>query len=112
MEFGRSKAQLILNIMETFQQLISSPIPVVVDFYADWCGPCQSMSPLIHELAAEFKGRARVVKINIDKNQAAARQYQVEAVPTFLIFKAGKLLWRHSGALDKISLERQMKTFT
>ena|SRR6218665_64644 len=97
--------------METFQQLISSPIPVIVDFYADWCGPCQAMSPMIKELAGEYQGKARIVKINIDKNQSAARAYQVEAVPTFIIFKNGKLLWRHAGALDKSTLARQLQAF-
>ncbi len=97
--------------METFQELIASPIPVVVDFYADWCGPCQAMAPLIQELAGQYKGKARIVKINIDKNQSAARAYQVEAVPTFIIFKNGRLLWRHAGALDKITLEKQLKVF-
>jgi thioredoxin 1 len=97
--------------METFQQLISSPIPVIVDFYADWCGPCQAMGPMIKELAGEYKGKARIVKINIDKNQSAAHAYQVEAVPTFIIFKNGKLLWRHAGALDKSTLVRQLKSF-
>jgi thioredoxin 1 len=97
--------------METFQQLISSPIPVIVDFYADWCGPCQAMGPMIKELAGEYKGKARIVKINIDKNQSAAHAYQVEAVPTFIIFKNGKLLWRHAGALDKSTLVRQLQAF-
>ena len=97
--------------METFKELIASPIPVVVDFYADWCGPCQSMAPLIKELAGQFKGKARIVKINIDKNQSAAREYQVEAVPTFIIFKNGKLLWRHAGALDKNTLEKHLLSF-
>lgn len=97
--------------METFQQLIASPIPVVVDFYADWCGPCQAMAPLIKELAVEYKGKVRIVKINIDKNQGAAQAYQVEAVPTFIIFKNGKLLWRHAGALDKHTLEKQLQAF-
>ena len=97
--------------METFQQLIASPIPVVVDFYADWCGPCQAMSPLIKELAEAYKGKARIVKINIDKNQSAAQAYHVDAVPTFIIFKNSKLLWRHAGSLDKSTLEQQLKTF-
>ena len=98
--------------METFQQLVASPIPVMVDFYADWCGPCQSMTPLIQELASQFKGKVRIVKINIDKNQSAAREYGVEAVPTFIIFKNGKLVWRHSGGMDKATLEKHLLSFT
>lgn len=90
--------------METFNQLIQSGSPVLVDFYADWCGPCKAMAPVIKEVADAVKGKARVVKVNIDKNVAAAQQFQVQAVPTFILFKNGKVLWRHPGMIDKTSL--------
>lgn len=92
--------------METFNQLIQSDIPVLVDFYADWCGPCKAMAPVVKEVADAVKGKARVVKVNIDKNVAAAQQFQVQAVPTFILFKNGQVLWRHPGMIDKNSLER------
>jgi thioredoxin 1 len=90
--------------MESFHQLIQSKKPILVDFYADWCGPCKAMNPVIKEIASEVKGKARVIKVDIDKAQSAAMQYNVNAVPTFMIFKNGKAVWRHSGMIDKQSL--------
>ena len=90
--------------METFSELIQSDTPVLVDFYADWCGPCKAMSPVIQEVAKATQGKARVIKVDIDKSVQAANAYQVQAVPTFIIFKKGNIVWRHSGMIDKISL--------
>jgi len=97
--------------MESFAKLIGSNTPVLVDFYADWCGPCKAMSPAIQEVSKEVEGKARVIKVNIDKNQAAAMQYNVRAVPTFIIFKQGQQVWRHAGMIDKSTLEKQLLTF-
>jgi thioredoxin 1 len=97
--------------MEKFHSLISSPTPVLVDFYADWCGPCKAMGPAIQAVGKEVEGKARVIKVNIDKNQAAAMQYDVRAVPTFIIFKGGRQVWRHSGMIDKNTLEQQLLSF-
>jgi thioredoxin 1 len=96
--------------METFNQIVNSETPVVVDFYADWCDPCQTMMPIVKEVAEKFKGKARVLKINIDKNQTAAQHYGVRSVPTFMIFKKGEQKWRHSGTIDIRSLERQIES--
>lgn len=90
--------------METFSELIKSEKPVLVDFYADWCGPCKAMSPVIREVAKAVQGKARVIKVDIDKSVQASQAYQVQAVPTFIIFKKGNILWRHSGMIDKNSL--------
>ena len=90
--------------METFSELIKSDTPVLVDFYADWCGPCKAMTPVIQEVARATQGKARVIKVNIDKSVQAANAYQVQAVPTFIIFKKGNIIWRHSGMIDKVSL--------
>lgn len=90
--------------MESFKQLINSETPVLVDFYADWCGPCKAMSPVIQEVAKTVQGKARVIKIDIDKSVQASQAYQVQAVPTFIIFKKGNIVWRHSGMLDKHTL--------
>ena len=97
--------------METFNKLIGSGTPVLVDFYADWCGPCKAMAPAIQEVGKEVEGKARVIKVNIDKNQGAANQYNVRAVPTFIIFKHGQAVWRHAGMIDKNTLEKQLLAF-
>lgn len=90
--------------METFRELIQSEQPVLVDFHADWCGPCKSMHPVIQEVARTVAGKARVVKIDIDKNAPTAQAYNIVSVPTFIVFKKGAILWRHSGTIDKNSL--------
>ena len=90
--------------MESFKDLINADKPVLVDFYADWCGPCKAMSPVIQEVARTTQGQARVIKVDIDKSVAAAQAYQVQAVPTFIIFKNGTIVWRHSGMIDKNTL--------
>ena len=97
--------------MENFNKLIGTSTPVLVDFYADWCGPCKAMAPAIQEVGKEVEGKARVIKVNIDKNQGAANQYNVRAVPTFIIFKHGQAVWRHAGMIDKNTLEKQLLAF-
>ena len=99
---------LILVIMETFSDLINSDKPVLVDFYADWCGPCKTMSPVIQEVARATQGQARVVKVDIDKSTQAAEAYGIQAVPTFIIFRNGNIVWRHSGIIDKNSLVNRL----
>jgi thioredoxin 1 len=98
--------------MEPFQELIHADTPVLVDFYADWCGPCKAMTPVIQEVAREITGKARVIKINIYKNQQAANAYGVSAVPTFILFRKGNILWRHPGMIDKKSLLQVIRQHT
>ena len=90
--------------METFSQLIQSSQPVLVDFFAHWCGPCKAMEPVVKDVARSMSGKVRVVKVDIDKQQQLAQQYNVSAVPTFMIFKNGKPIWRHPGMIDKNGL--------
>lgn len=97
--------------MGKFKELISSDIPVVVDFYADWCGPCQAMSPVIQRVATGVGEKAKVIKVNVDKNQQAAQQFNVRSVPTFIIFKNGQQVWRHSGTIDERSLRERLLSF-
>lgn len=97
--------------MESFKEIIQGDKPVLVDFFATWCGPCKAMTPVIEQLGKEIQGEARVLKIDIDKNEALANQYAIQSVPTFIIFKKGEILWRHSGTVDKLSLEQQIKNF-
>ena len=97
--------------METSQQIINGEKPVLVDFYATWCGPCKTMSPIVESVGKEMSGRVRVLKIDVDKNQAVAAQFQIQAVPTFIIFKKGQIVWKKSGGIDKFSLLQQLKSF-
>jgi thioredoxin len=90
--------------MESFNQLIQSEQPVLVDFFATWCGPCKAMEPVIKDVARSVEGKVRVVKVDIDKQRQIATQYNVNAVPTFMIFKNGNMIWRHPGMIDKNSL--------
>jgi len=97
--------------METFKDIIQGDKPVLVDFYATWCGPCKAMAPTIDSLSTELKDEARILKIDIDKNPNAANHYQIRSVPTLLIFKKGQLVWRNSGVMDKSSLLQQIRSF-
>lgn len=82
---------------ENFKEIIKGDTPVLVDFYATWCGPCQTMLPIIDELKNHYGEKLRVLKIDVDKNQAAAAKYKVRGVPTFLLFKQGEIAWRSAG---------------
>lgn len=84
---------------------------MLVDFYAAWCGPCRAMAPAIEAIGKEVQGSARVLKIDIDKNPAVAAKYQIQAVPTLMIFKNGNIVWRQSGGMDKASLKSQLMRF-
>jgi len=85
--------------MSDFNQLIQSPQPVLVDFFAEWCGPCQTMTPILKEVAQQVQGKARIIKIDIDKNPAVASHYGIRSVPTMLIFKNGQIVWKQAGAM-------------
>ncbi|WP_405293485.1 thioredoxin [Algibacter sp. Ld11] len=90
--------------MSKFSELINQENPVLVDFYAEWCGPCKMMSPILKDVKDNLKNRVSIIKIDVDKNQAIAAKYQVRGVPTMLLFKKGKQVWRQSGVLDKNEL--------
>jgi len=87
-----------------FETIINDSRPVIVDFHALWCGPCKVQSPILKELAAELGERVKVIKIDVDQNNALASQYQIQSVPTLIVFKNGKPVWRQSGVVSKANL--------
>jgi thioredoxin 1 len=95
--------------MTTFQDIINSEKPVLVDFFATWCGPCQMLSPILKEVKDSLGEEVSIIKIDVDKNQALAAQYQVRGVPTMLLFQKGKILWRQSGVLSKQQIIQAIK---
>lgn len=90
--------------METFNEVIAGNGLVLVDFFATWCGPCKAMHPVLEALKQRLGDQVRIIKIDIDRNGAAAEQYGIQAVPTLLLFHNGQQVWRQSGALPLDSL--------
>jgi thioredoxin 1 len=85
---------------KSFSELINSPgMPVLVDFYADWCGPCKTMAPILEQVASQHQGKLRVIKIDVDKNQAVAQQFKVQSIPTLILFHKGQPVWRQAGVV-------------
>lgn len=90
--------------MSTFNDIIQSETPVLVDFFATWCGPCQTLAPILKDVKDKLGDRISIIKIDVDKNQQIASQYQVRGVPTMILFQNGKQLWRQSGVLSRSDL--------
>ena len=95
----------------TFNEMIQSDKPVLVDFFATWCGPCKTMAPILTDVKKEIGDSATIVKVDIDKNTQAANAYQVQSVPTLIVFKNGKPLWRQSGVVPKANLVNVLRQF-
>lgn len=96
---------------ESFSDIVKGDKPVLVDFYADWCGPCKQQVPILKQLTDRAGDKVRVVKINVDKAQKAANQYQIRSIPTMIMFKGGKIVWRQSGVQPLHTLEGLVKQF-
>ena len=92
--------------MSSFQQIIEDSKPVLIDFFAEWCGPCKMMPPILNQLKANMGSSLRILKIDVDKNPDVASKYQVLGVPTLLLMRSGKILWKQSGVLQAGELQQ------
>jgi thioredoxin 1 len=94
---------------ETFKDLINGDKPVLVDFFAEWCGPCKMMTPILHQLREKMQDDVRILKLDVDKNPAVADAFQIQGVPTLILFQKGKMVWRQSGVVQANVLENIIK---
>ena len=94
-----------------FNELVGGDDPVLVDFFAEWCGPCKSMAPILVELHRLMKGRLRIIKIDVDRNPSVAQTYRIQGVPTLALFRNGEVLWRQSGVVPAAALQRTLEPF-
>jgi thioredoxin 1 len=107
MENGPGLVQV--NDKNFSSEVLDSDLPVLVDFWAVWCGPCRSISPIVEELSKEFTGRVKVAKLNVDENPATPGQYGVRGIPTLILFKGGKILDQIVGAVPKARLKTMIE---
>ena len=92
--------------MSTFNELLNSNRLLLVDFYAEWCGPCKTMKPILEDLKRKIGDKATIIKIDVDKNQEAAAAYSIRSVPTLMLFKAGKIVWQQAGVVSSNDLSK------
>lgn len=93
----------------TFQEIIHQDKPVLVDFFATWCGPCKMQAPILEEVKQRLGEKVSIIKIDVDQNQAVAAQYQIRSVPTLILFKKGQIIWKQAGVFQANQLEQLLK---
>lgn len=97
--------------MERFEELITSNVPVLIDFFAEWCGPCKTMKPILEELKGMKGDAIRVAKIDVDKHLELANQYKIQSIPTLMLFKNGEVLWKHTGVMHARELKEVIEKY-
>ncbi len=85
---------------EKFNEIIQNEVPTLVDFFAEWCGPCKTMKPILDDLKSKIGNKVKIIKVDIDKNPNAVHTYNIRSVPTLLLFKGGKIVWQRSGVVQ------------
>ncbi|MGI9546970.1 MAG: thioredoxin [Flavobacteriaceae bacterium] len=94
----------------SFKRIISGNVPVLIDFYADWCAPCKALAPVLEQVKRDLGEQVKIIKVDVDKNSSLANKYQVRGVPTMILFKHGQLVWRQSGVMDKETILQAINT--
>lgn len=97
--------------MKSFQELIEGEKPVLVDFSAEWCGPCKMMAPILKEVAQKTGNKVSIIKVDVDRNPQAAAHYRIQGVPTLILFRKGQILWRQSGVVPAHQLQQILQQY-
>ncbi len=101
-----------MSTKRSFGNLIkASDLPVLVDFYADWCGPCHTLSPIVKDVASSLQGRIKVIKVDVDKNPRAAQTYGIRSIPTLILFYKGRIIWKQAGLMRRKELMATVEKF-
>jgi thioredoxin 1 len=97
-----------MTMKANFDDLIQSEVPVLVDFYADWCGPCKMMAPILEDVKSQLGDSVKIFKIDVDRHQALSGKYGIRSIPTMILFKNGQTIWRHSGVMQPGEIVRNI----
>jgi len=104
-----SENTLTFTDAEFDQDVLSSDVPVLVDFWAEWCGPCRMMAPTVDAIAEQYSGKVKVGKLNVDQNGGTAQRYNIRGIPTILLFKGGQVVEQRVGAIGKTDVEKMLE---